>query len=358
MRQPERRPFSTIAPAGEMHPPGCCFTVGRARNEQHGSSTRHLSAQEFYTMRNSGKITLTTVLIAALFLATVPVLPFSRPYFFYMMFWITMASAFNIIYGFVGYLPFGYVMFYGVGTYVTAVLWSRLGMPVPLAILCSGAAGVLLSLVFAPTLRLKGIYFAIVNFSSAMVLRIVVANLPEAWAGGSFGISMSGAYKPLMSYYFMLALTVISVLVAMWLSRSRLGIALRCIRDDEAAAAVMGINVSLSRLKAWMLSAAIPALAGGIEAWFTAIVDPDTSFNMLTTAKAIVYAMFGGLGTIIGPIFGAAFMYGLDDFIWGRFPLLNLLVLGLAIIFLILFLPRGVVGTLVHRWPRLRQTIE
>ena len=191
-----------------------------------------------------------------------------------------------------------------------------------------------------------------------MVLRIVVANLPEAWAGGSFGISMSGAYKPLMSYYFMLALTVISVLVAMWLSRSRLGIALRCIRDDEAAAAVMGINVSLSRLKAWMLSAAIPALAGGIEAWFTAIVDPDTSFNMLTTAKAIVYAMFGGLGTIIGPIFGAAFMYGLDDFIWGRFPLLNLLVLGLAIIFLILFLPRGVVGTLVHRWPRLRQTIE
>ena len=231
-------------------------------------------------------------------------------------------------------------------------------MPVPLAILCSGAAGAVLSLAFSPTLRLKGIYFAIVNFSSAMLLRIVVANLPDKWAGGSFGITLSDAYKPLTSYYFMLALTVTSVAIALWLSRSRLGIALRCIRDDEAAAAVMGINVSMSRLKAWMLAAVIPSLAGGIEAWFTAIVDPDTSFNLMATAKTIVYAMFGGLGTIVGPIFGAVFMYGLDDFIWGKFPLLNLLVLGLAIIFLILFLPRGVVGSLIQRWPRLRQIIE
>jgi len=309
-------------------------------------------------MEKYRKITQTVIILGAVFLAVVPALPLSKPYFFYMMFWITMASAFNIIFGFVGYLPFGYVMFYGVGTYVTAVLWSRFGMPVPLAILCSGAAGAVLSLAFSPTLRLKGIYFAIVNFSSAMLLRIVVANLPDKWAGGSFGITLSDAYKPLTSYYFMLALTVTSVAIALWLSRSRLGIALRCIRDDEAAAAVMGINVSMSRLKAWMLAAVIPSLAGGIEAWFTAIVDPDTSFNLMATAKTIVYAMFGGLGTIVGPIFGAVFMYGLDDFIWGKFPLLNLLVLGLAIIFLILFLPRGVVGSLIHRWPRLRQIIE
>jgi ABC-type branched-subunit amino acid transport system permease subunit len=126
----------------------------------------------------------------------------------------------------------------------------------------------------------------------------------------------------------------------------------------EAAAAVLGINVSVNRLKAWILAAVIPSLAGGIEAWFTAIVDPATSFNMMVTAKTIVYAMFGGLGTITGPIFGAVFMYGLDDFIWGRFPLLNLLVIGIMIIFLILFLPRGVVGTLVQKWSRLRQIIE
>jgi len=308
-------------------------------------------------MRTYSKLTFLFIIVAIAFLSLVPLLPVSTPYFFYMLFWITMASAFNIIYGFVGYLPFGYVMFYGVGTYITAILWSRFQIPIPIAILLSGAAGVLLSIFFAPTLRLKGIYFAIVNFSCAMVLRIVVANLPAEWSGGSFGITLSGAYEPMTSYYFMLVLMLITVAVSFLLSRSRLGIALRCIRDDEAAASVMGINVPLSRLKAWVLSALFPSLAGGIEAWFTAIIDPDTSFNIMVTTKTIVYSMFGGLGTITGPVFGAVFMYGLDDFIWGKFPLLNLLILGVMIVFLILFLPRGVIGSMTQKWPWLRQVI-
>jgi branched-chain amino acid transport system permease protein len=107
-----------------------------------------------------------------------------------------------------------------------------------------------------------------------------------------------------------------------------------------------------------MLAALLPSLAGGTEAWYTAIVDPDTSFNLMVTAKSIVYSMFGGLGTIAGPVFGAIFMYEVDDFIWGRFPLLNLLVLGLMIIFLILFLPRGIIGSVTYKLPRLRKIIE
>ncbi len=298
------------------------------------------------------------VAAAVLFFAAIPVLPLSQPYFFYLMFWVIVASAFNIIYGFVGYLPFGYVMFYGVGTYTTAILWSRFQVPVPLGILMSGAVGVGLALLFAPTLRLKGIYFAIVNFSSAMILRILVSNLPESWTGGSFGITLTGAYNPVAGYYLMLVLMVVTVGVSLWLSGSRLGIALRCIRDDEAAAMVMGINVQMSRLKAWCLAALFPSLAGGIETWFTAIVDPDTSFNAMFTAKSIVYAMFGGLGTITGPVFGSLFMYELDDFIWGHFPLMNLMALGIMVVFLILFLPKGVVGTLLHKRPRLRQVIK
>jgi branched-chain amino acid transport system permease protein len=304
------------------------------------------------------KESLIIIFVFVAFLSAVPLISVSTPYFFYMMFWITIATAFNIIYGFVGYLPFGYVMFYGVGTYVTSVLWSRFAVPIPIAILVSGVFGAFMAVFFAPTLKLKGIYFAIVNFSCAMVLRIVVANLPVKWSGGSYGISLSGAYKPLASYYLMLGLMVVSVFLALWLSRSRLGIAIRCIRDDEAAASVMGINVAQCRLKAWILAAIIPSLAGGIEAWFTGIIDPDTSFNMLFTAKAIVYSMFGGIGTISGPVIGTILMYGLDDYIWGWFPLLNLLVLGLMIIFLILFLPKGIMGTLKYKWPRLRQFIE
>ena len=304
------------------------------------------------------KILWTLIAFAIAFLLIVPKLPISNPYIFYMLFWITMASSFNIIYGFVGYLPFGYVMFYGVGTYITAILWSRLQIPIPLCILVSGVAGVILSILFAPTLRLKGIYFAIVNFSCAMVLRIVVSNLPVKWTGGSFGITLSHAYRPIISYYFMFFVMLLSVSVSLLLFRSRLGIALRCIRDDEAAASTLGINVGLCRLKAWILAALFPSLAGGIEAWYTAIVDPDTSFNMMITTKAIVYSMFGGLGTVAGPILGSVFMYSLDDYIWGTFPLLNLLVLGIMIVFLILFLPRGIVGSATRKWPRLREIIK
>ena len=304
------------------------------------------------------KILWTLIAFAIAFLLIVPKLPISNPFIFYMLFWITMASSFNIIYGFVGYLPFGYVMFYGVGTYITAILWSRLQIPIPLCILVSGVAGVILSILFAPTLRLKGIYFAIVNFSCAMVLRIVVSNLPVKWTGGSFGITLSHAYRPIISYYFMFFVMLMSVSVSLLLFRSRLGIALRCIRDDEAAASTLGINVGLCRLKAWILAALFPSLAGGIEAWYTAIVDPDTSFNMMITTKAIVYSMFGGLGTVAGPILGSVFMYSLDDYIWGTFPLLNLLVLGIMIVFLILFLPRGIVGSATRKWPRLREIIK
>ena len=304
------------------------------------------------------KILWTLIAFAIAFLLIVPKLPISNPFIFYMLFWITLASSFNIIYGFVGYLPFGYVMFYGVGTYMTAILWSRLQIPIPLCILVSGVAGVILSILFAPTLRLKGIYFAIVNFSCAMILRIVVSNLPEKWTGGSFGITLSHAYRPIISYYFMFFVMLLSVSVSLLLFRSRLGIALRCIRDDEAAASTLGINVGLCRLKAWILAALFPSLAGGIEAWYTAIVDPDTSFNMMITTKAIVYSMFGGLGTVAGPILGSVFMYSLDDYIWGTFPLLNLLVLGIMIVFLILFLPRGIVGSATRKWPRLREIIK
>jgi len=284
--------------------------------------------------------------------------PSISSYIFYLMFWITMASAFNIIFGLTGYLPFGYVAFYGVGAYVTAVMWSRLGVPIPLSILSGGVLGVALSLLFAPTLRIRGIYFAIVNFSCAMALRILVANLPEAWTGGSLGISLSAIYNPNASFYTMMALMVLTIWTVGRVSGSRLGIALRCIREDPEAAQVLGVDVVRSRLKAWILAALFPSLAGGVEAWYTAIIDPDSSFNLLITTKTIVYAMFGGLGTVMGPVIGAVSLYALDDLIWGKFPMLNLLILGLLIVLLVLFLPRGIVGTVTRRHASLRAVIR
>jgi branched-chain amino acid transport system permease protein len=306
---------------------------------------------------NRRRVIFFFIFLGLLFFISGPKLPIQLSFIFYQMLWITMAISFNIIYGYTGYLPFGYVAFYGVGSYLTAVLWSRLGIPIILSIIMGGGGGILLSLLFAGTLRLRGIYFAIVNFSCAMALRILIANLPEEIAGGSFGIHLSAIYNPMISYYVMLGVMVLSIVTLWRVSISRLGIALRCIRDDAQAAEVMGIDIAKTRLKAWVLAAFFPSLAGGIDAWFSGIIDPASSFNLLITTKAIVYAMFWGLGTITGPIVGAIGLYTLDYIIWGRYPLLNLLILGVMISLLVLFFPRGIIGTLTRRYPSLRKVI-
>jgi branched-chain amino acid transport system permease protein len=268
-----------------------------------------------------------------------------------------MASAFNIISGFTGYMPFGYVAFYGIGAFVTAILTKKLGMPVYFSLPIAGLAGVALSLLFAKTLKLNGIYFAIVSLALAIICRLVITNMPEEITGGSFGISLGSRAEPVKSFYVMLGTMLMALLTVTWLARSRLGMALRAIRDDSDAAEAMGINVPRARLMAWMMSAFFPSMCGGIEAWYTNVVDTETAFDVLITAKTIIYSMAGGLGTVTGPVLGAVIMVWLDDLFWQRFPLLNLFLLGTAIVLLIQFMPRGIVGSLMQRWPKLRRYI-
>src|SRR5215472_16140898 len=138
-------------------------------------------------------------------LALVPWVSRNISFWFYLMLWISMASAFNIISGFAGYLPFGYVAFYGIGAYVTAILVRKLDWPLALAIPLAGVAGVLLSLLFAKTLKLSGIYFAIVSLALGIICQILISNLPEEITGGSYGINLGGSPEPMHSFYAMLA---------------------------------------------------------------------------------------------------------------------------------------------------------
>jgi len=297
------------------------------------------------------------LLVLTVWFALVPVTGGNLPFFFYLMLWITMASAFNIISGFTGYLSFGYVAFYGVGAFTTAILTRKLGVSVYLALPVAGVAGVMLSLLFAKTLKLSGIYFAIVSLALALICQLVITNMPEEITGGSFGISLGSEAEPVKSFYVMLATMLAALATVTWLARSRLGMALKAIRDDGEAADAMGINVPRARLTAWMLAALFPSLCGGIEAWYTNVVDTETAFDVLITAKTIIYATAGGLGTVTGPVVGAVIMVGLDDLIWQSFPLLNLFLLGLAIVLLIQFMPRGIIGTLMRARPKLRRYI-
>ena len=295
--------------------------------------------------------------LISVYFVVVPVLDLNIAFHFYLMLWITMASAFNVAAGFSGYMPFGFVAFYGVGAFTTAILVKSLGFPVLLALPFSGAAGVILGLIFAPTLRLSGIYFAIVSLALAGMCRLVISNMPEEITGGSFGLQLGSRAEPVHSFYVMMAVMLLALGTILWLSRSRLGKALRAVRDDAEAADMMGVNVTRVRLYGWLIAAFFPAVCGGVEAWYTNVVDTETAFNTLTTAKTVIYAVAGGLGTVTGPIVGALVMVWLDELIWRQFPLLNLLILGLATVLLVLFLPRGIVGTILRRRPAWRRYI-
>ena len=296
------------------------------------------------------------ILVSAYF-ALVPMLDMNLAFHFYLMLWITMASSFNVAAGFSGYMPFGFVAFYGVGAFTTAILVKTFGFPVFLALPFSGLAGLVLGLLFAPTLRLSGIYFAIVSLALASICRLIITNMPEEITGGSFGLQLGARAEPVLSFYVMMIVMLAALASILWLSRSRLGKALRAVRDDAEAADMMGIDVTRVRLYGWLIATLFPALCGGIEAWYTNIVDTETAFNTLITAKTVIYAVAGGLGSVTGPIVGAVVMVWLDELIWRQFPLLNLLILGLATVFLVLFLPRGIVGTLLRMRPQWRRYI-
>jgi len=265
-----------------------------------------------------------------------------------------MASSFNIIYGLTGYLPFGFVAFYGVGGYAVAIFIRTFGIPVPIAILFSGMIGVLLAILIFPTLRLKGIYFAIVNMAVALMIMALVTSLPAKVFGGSSGLTLTSVYNPERSFYYMLILTFAVVIVSMWLTSSRLGIALKAIKQDQHAAEVVGINTTLVKLYPWLICAVIATMAGAIDALFTAIVAPDAAFNLMISAKSIVYGMFGGFGTVLGPILGTLVLYNVDDFVWRVFSGFDVFLLGLLLLILVLFLPRGIMGFIFKISPNLR----
>jgi len=297
------------------------------------------------------------VAVIVVWCGAMPLLDGNLSLYFALMMWVTLATGLNFIAGFTGYMPFGYVAFYGIGAYATGIMVKMMGFSVYAAIPVAGLAGVTFGLLVAPTLRLTGIYFAIVSLSLAIICQRIVSLLPDAWTGGSHGIILGVSTVREHGYYAMLAVLVAALVSASWLAHSRLGRALKAIRDDPDAAEAMGVNVPRARLYAWLLATLFASLVGGVQAWFTGALDAQTAFDVLVTAKTVIYAMAGGLGTVLGPLVGTVVLVWVDEFIWRSFPVLNNFLLGLIIVLLILYAPRGLVGSLMQRYPRLRRFV-
>jgi branched-chain amino acid transport system permease protein len=292
---------------------------------------------------------------AAVALALLPgaISLYLRSFVMFTMMYVVLALSWNIISGFTGYTSFGHVAFYGIGAYACAILVADHGWPW-LATLGAGAvvAAAVALVIGYPVLRLKGPYFAIAMLGAAEGTR-VVATVWDDLTHGGLGISLPSVETSGPTYYAMLALMVVTILVAYGVGHSRFGIRLNAIREDEVAAEALGVNATVYKLTAFVLSAVFPAVAGGIQAYKVLYIDPPAVFFVQITIAMALMSMLGGKGTVIGPIVGAALLYTAQELTWVNFPTAHLIAYGVFIIVVARFMPRGLVGFAIDRgWVR------
>jgi branched-chain amino acid transport system permease protein len=260
-----------------------------------------------------------------------------------------LALSWNVVGGFAGYPSFATAAFFGFGAYTVSVLLND-GVSLALSIAIAFVASfVLATLLGAVLLRLRGHYFAIASLSLVEVLRELTNNATDL-TGGGMGLNIplaagSGIMADATFFFFaMWGLLLATVLMVIAVSASKLGFGLNCIRQNETAANMVGLNATLYKSIAFGLSACFVAAAGGIYAAWVHYIDPSDVFDVLYSVKPIVMALMGGLGSPLGVVSGAFIYLGLEEVVWRNYIQIHSGVLGVLIVVLLLFLPHGVIS--------------
>lgn len=322
---------------------------------------------------------LLVLLGLAVLLAPLPLLlpPASQAVAVRVLLFAIMAVGWNVMSGFGGMFSFGHAAYFGIGAYVSVWLLVERGISPWLGM----AAGVIAAALFAAVTgfltlryRLKGAYFALSTFAFAEILRLLAINsdLVNRAVGYNVPIRPESSlafiqFEPGSPAYFWiaLALTVAAIAVSILFLRSRTGRFTVAVRDDEDAAAAVGIPVVRTKLMAMALSAAITSVAGAFYVQYYFFVDPDVAFGSSVSIQAILPAVIGGVGTIWGPVVGAVVLGPLNDvtatllrnpppaldFLQGRAGL-DVIMYAALLIVIVLALPQGVYGALRERWRR------
>jgi branched-chain amino acid transport system permease protein len=295
--------------------------------------------------------------IAAAFL--LPLLLDPRGYWIrvltFTLLFAAMAQAWNIVGGLANQTSLGHAAFFGIGAYTSTVLLLRFGISPWLGMLAGGAFGGLAALVIAiPTMRLQGHYFALATLAFGEVMR-VIANVWTSLTGGPGGLSVPFVPPSFAAYSFKLlrphayiALVALAVVTLIFetIRRRAMGYRLRAIKQNAAAAEVIGVDTTRVKLQAAVISGALMAMLGTLYAQIAVFFDPDTVFGIASISiRVALIAIIGGVGTAAGPILGAFFIIPLEelmnDLLSSRAAGLSQLVFGLILIGVILWRPRG-----------------
>jgi branched-chain amino acid transport system permease protein len=260
---------------------------------------------------------------------------------------VVLAGAWNIIGGMTGYAAFGNVAFFGVGAYTTAILVEKAHLPFALALLAAPVvAAIFATLIGLPLLRLRGHYFAIATLGLSVAIGELVNNIEPL--GGSTGVFLSIVRSDILFFYLMAAIALLTVLVSWSVLRSRFGYGLLAIRENEEAAAVIGVNTTLFKVAAFALAAALTGIAGGIFAQWNVFINAENVFPVDYNVQMILMAVLGGSGTVLGPVIGAVTLEALIQAFasGGVLAAWSQVGLGVLLTVTVIFVPRGVLDFL------------
>lgn len=279
------------------------------------------------------------------------------------LFYAFIGQSWNIAGGFAGQLSFGHVAFFGVGAYASTMVQMRLGwnpwLGLPVSALAGAAAGWLIA-VLSFRAGLKGSYFALITLAFAEVFRII-SNSVDITGGG---LGMLIPMKQTMAnfqfgdrrvfYFIILALTVVSILLALWLKASRFGARLAAIRENEDSARALGIDIFVEKIKIMMISGAIAGVGGCFFAQYFLYIDPTIAFGVDKSVEMLLVSMIGGAGTVYGPLIGAVLLAAISEVTraWFTIQGLSLVLYGALLVVIIAFLPNGLIDLFKRRGQR------
>ncbi len=312
---------------------------------------------------NAKVISLHAAVILALFLAQFVASDYAVLTLTRIMVLAVYALGYNILFGYAGLLSLGHAMFFATGLYAAALGVTRFGLSIPMAFLLAILIGIAVSyLIGLIALRASGVAFMIVTlmFSQAAFLTVLYFG---DYTRGDEGIvipdtqrvfSLAGATvdltNPLVRYNLALAFLALGIAVCLFVVRSKTGHVLVAIRENENRTAMLGYDVARYKLRAFVLSGAFAAFAGATYALMFAYAGA-TLASIQYSIHPLLWTLLGGASTVLGPVLGTALMFVLVDFASG-FTTASLLFVGVVLIFLVLFFPKGILGTLRQRYVR------
>lgn len=302
------------------------------------------------------------VALGAAFIALVACLPLAGDNYLLRLgtmgaMYCVLALSWNVIGGFAGYPSFATAAFFGLGAYTGAVLQAE-GVPMFGAwIAASLMAAVFAAALGATILHLKGHYFAI----ASLVVAEVLLEITTSWTsltGGGMGLNLpilrgwSPAEQARLFFWSMLVFAALALLMNYIVKNHRLGFGLECIRQNEDASRMVGIDTTLYKVVAFVLSAVLVGGVGALYASWVFYIEPPDVFDVLTAVKPVVMALLGGAGTVLGPVIGAIAFLAMEEFVWRNLLDVHRAALGILIVVLIFFLPHGILGLLRGSGPR------